>query len=61
MPNMRSSLLRTMRSLGHTLRPIERVAGEVNPYLALFAVGLATLYLSCLFMLVSVALVSAGR
>jgi vacuolar-type H+-ATPase subunit I/STV1 len=50
-----------MRSLGYTFRAMERVAGEVNPYLFLFAVGLATLYLSCLFMLVNMALVSAGH
>jgi hypothetical protein len=56
LPDMRRLLPRTTRSLGNTLRLLDRVAGEINPYLFMFAIGLAALYLSWLFMLVSTAL-----
>jgi hypothetical protein len=50
---MRRQPPRDTRAFEQKLRLLDRIAGEINPYLFMVALGLAALYFACLFMLVT--------
>jgi hypothetical protein len=58
---MRRHPPRNTRSIEQKLRLLDRIAGEINPYLFMVALGLAALYFACLFMLVSTSALRAAH
>jgi hypothetical protein len=51
---MRGLLPRDAHSLGRKIRRLDRAAGALNPYLLALAIGLASVYFSCVLTLLIV-------